>query len=154
MTLAFQRLITPAAGHSKPNNRFEVEDRLNVAVVFTSETGTIAALKRAGALADRLAGRITLIVPQIVPYPVPLESPPILLDFSEHQFHEIAEGSPVETAVEIYLCRDRGETVEAVLERRSLVVIGGSKRWWQTAEQRLARRLRRAGHEVIFTETE
>ena len=54
----------------------------------------------------------------------------------------------------IYLCRDRVETLTAVLSPHSLVVIGGRKRWWPTAEKRLARKLRRAGHEVIFTETE
>jgi len=46
------------------------------------------------------------------------------------------------------------ETLKAVLSQRSLVVVGGHKRWWPTPEKRLARKLRRAGHEVIFTETE
>jgi len=36
-----------------------------------------------------------------------------------------------------------------------LVVIGGRQHWWwPTQEKALARTLRRAGHEVIFTETE
>jgi hypothetical protein len=41
-----------------------------------------------------------------------------------------------------------------VLSPRSLVIVGGRKRRWPTAEERLARQLRRNGHEVIFTETE
>lgn len=154
MALALEKLLVPAAGRPKPPRRDESERRLEVAVVFTSAASTIAALRKAGALADRLRARINLVVPQVVPHPLPLESPPVLLDFSERRFREIATESPVETTVQIYLCRDRLETLKSVLARRSLVVIGGRKRWWPTREESLARKLRRAGHEVIFTETE
>jgi hypothetical protein len=66
----------------------------------------------------------------------------------------IASHSRVQTTVVIYLCRDRMDMLDTVLSPRSLVVLGGHKRWWPTAEKRLASNLRRAGHEVIFTETE
>jgi hypothetical protein len=112
------------------------------------------ALRTAGVLALSLGARITLLVPQIVPYPLPLDSPPVLIDFSEKRFREIAETSAVEATVRIYLCRDRMETLQAVLAPRSLIVIGGARRWWPTREKTLARQLRRAGHEVVFAETE
>jgi hypothetical protein len=150
--LAFQKLLVPAGGHPSPPQRNESECRLEVAVVFTSVTPTIAALKEAGAHADRLRVRINLVVPQIVPYPLPLESPPVMLDFCERRFREIAAESRVETTVQIYLCRDRLEMLKSVLTPRSLVVIGGRKRWWPTREKSLVQKLRRAGHEVIFTE--
>jgi hypothetical protein len=154
MALAFKKLLVPAIGRPTPPEHDASEHRLEVAVVFTSAAPTIAALKKAGALADRLGVRINLVVPQIVPFPLPLESPPVLLDFSEHRFREIAAESPVETAVQIYLCRDGWEMLKSVLAPRSLVVIGAHKRWWPTREKSLARKLRRAGHEVIFIETE
>ena len=154
MALAFQKRLFRANDRPTPPRQEESEHRLEVAVVFTSATPTIAALKRAGALADKLSARINMVVPQIVPFPLPLESPPVLLEFSERRFREIAMASPVETTVHIYLCRDRLETLKSVLPPRSLVVIGGMKRWWPTREKSLARQLRRAGHEVIFTETE
>jgi hypothetical protein len=78
----------------------------------------------------------------------------MLIDFSERRFQQIAEESPVETTVQIYLCRDRTETLKSVLAPCSLVVVGGPKRWWPTREKTLARQLRRAGHEVVFTEME
>ena len=105
-------------------------------------------------MAGSLNGRIKLVAPQIVPYHLPLESPPVLLDFSEHRLREIATESPVETTVQIYLCRDSWETLKTVLAPHSLVVVGGKRRWWPTKEEKLARRLRRAGYEVIFAETE
>jgi hypothetical protein len=154
MSLALERVLAPAPGFPRPPAIVETESRLNVAVIFTSVQSTLAALKKAGALANRLSGRITLVVPQVVPYPLPLTSPPVLVDWNEKRFRVIAGQSPVETTVQIYLCRDRLETLTAVLSPRSLVVVGGPKRWWPTAEKRLARTLRRAGHEVIFTETE
>ncbi len=153
MVLAFERRITPSR-RATPSTG-ESEGRLRVAVVFTFGDATLAAMRRAGALADKLNGRITLIVPQIVPYPLPLESPPVLLDFSERRLRELAVESAVETTIRIYLCRDRIATLKSVLAPRSLVVVGGRRRlWWRTREQRLARQLRHAGHEVIFTETE
>ena len=154
MSLALERVLAPSPGYPAPPVIEKTESRLNVAVVFTSVEATLAALKKAGALANRLSGRITLVVPQVVPYPLPLTSPPVLLDWNEKRFRVIAGESPVETTVQIYLCRDRLETLITVLSPHSLVVVGGPKRWWPTAEKRLARTLRRAGHEVILTETE
>ena len=154
MSLAFERVLTPSPGFPAPPAIEDMESRLNVAVVFTSVEATLTALREAGALANRLSGRITLLVPQLVPYPLPLTSPPVLLDWNEKRFRVLAGESPVETTVLIYLCRDRLETLSTVLSSRSLVVVGGRKRWWPTAEQRLAQKLRRAGHEVVFTETE
>jgi hypothetical protein len=154
MTLALQKVLDPAAGFPDRPETGESESRLNLDVVFTSVEPTLAALKKAGALASRLNGRITLVVPQIVPYPLPLKTPPVLIEFNERRFRIIASESRVETTVRIYLCRDPSETLAEVLKPRSIVVLGGRRRWWPTAEERLARKLRRVGHEVIFTETE
>lgn len=153
MLLAFQKPLLPATGSPAPGAG-EFESKLNVDVVFTSIEPTLAALKKAGALAGRLNARITLLVPQIVPYPLPLASPPVLLDFNERRFRVIANQSPVETMVRLYLCRDRLETLASVLKPHSVVVVGGRRRWWPTPEKRLAGKLRRAGHEVILAETE
>jgi hypothetical protein len=128
--------------------------RLNISVIFTSVPATMAALRTAGALASRLNGCITLVVPEVVPYHLPLNKPPVLHDWNERRFRLLAEGSPVATSVRFYLCRDREETLAKVLKPHSLVVIGGKKRWWPTSESRLARKIRRLGHEVIFTEME
>jgi hypothetical protein len=154
MSLVLEKLLVPAAGSPNRPAGEASESRLEISVVFTSVEYTIAALKKAAALANRLSARITLMVPQIVPYPLPLTSPPVLLDFSERRFRVIAAESPVETSVRLYLCRDRWETLNVVLKPRSVVVLGGRKTWWPTQEKTLARRLRRAGHEVIFAEME
>ncbi|HLI83221.1 MAG TPA: hypothetical protein VKV17_04840 [Bryobacteraceae bacterium] len=126
---------------------------MEISVVFTGAEFTAAALKRAAVLAGNLDARITLIVPQVVPFPLPIASPPVLLDFQEARLREIATLTPAETVVRIYLCRDRWRLLEAVLRPHSLIVLGARTEWrWLTREHRLARKLRRAGHEVVMAE--
>ncbi len=153
--LALERVVSPAAGHPAWPETEQRNERLNITVIFTSVEATLAALRRAGALAGSLGARITLLALQVVPFPLPLESPPVLLDWNERRFRTIAGRSPVETTVRLYLCRDRIETVKSALGANSVIVIGGTASWWPfTAEKRLARALRRAGHEIVFAETE
>jgi hypothetical protein len=149
--LVFETVLYPAGGEKAHPH----DARLDISVVFTSVKSTLAALRRAATLANSLRGRITLLVPQVVPYPLPLESPPVLLDWNERRFRTIAAESPVETTVRIYLCRDPLDTLRSVLRSRSIVILGGRDRWWwHSAEGRLVRQLRKAGHEAILTGTE
>jgi hypothetical protein len=152
--LALERKLRPLTGHPIHPTDSGPEAKLNISVVFTSVDATLTALRAAARLASSLSAQITLLVPQVVPFPVPLESPPVLLDWNERRFRVIAAESPVETTVQIYLCRDRLDALGTVLLPRSIVVIGSRRRWWPTAERRLARHLRRSGHEVIVTEME
>jgi hypothetical protein len=155
MAIVLEKHLTPAIGRPGLVEVGREDSRLDIAVVFTSVESTLAALRHASSLSHSLAGRITLLVPQIVPYTLPLTSPPVLIDWNERRFRVIAEASPVDITVRLYLCRDRDETLKQVPSRRSLVVLGGPRRWWRfTAEKRLARKLRRSGHEVVFIETE
>ncbi|HEX5230335.1 MAG TPA: hypothetical protein VFW44_21630 [Bryobacteraceae bacterium] len=133
----------------------ETDRRLNMSVIFNSVESTRAALIEAGALAKSLSGRITLLVPQVVPYPLPLDPPSVLVEFNEKRFRVIASNSPIETTVHVYLCRDKIQTLTSVLRPGSIVVLSGRKRWWwRTRDEVLARKLRRAGHKVIFKEME
>ena len=152
MALALERMIAPVTGAPVRPFTEETGSKLDISVVFTSIEATLTALKEAGNLASSLGGRITLIVPQIVPYPLPLTSPPVLIDFSERRLRVIASNSKVETRVSIYLCRNPLEILRSVLRPHSLVVIGSRKSWWPTAEKRLAAKLRHFGHQVVVTE--
>ncbi|HEY7334985.1 MAG TPA: hypothetical protein VH639_08885 [Bryobacteraceae bacterium] len=151
MDSAFERVLAPSTERPQAE---EVQPKLNVFVVFTSIEATLAALKTAGNLAVRLDARIMLLAPQVVPYPLPLNNPPVSLEWNKRRLRLIAGQSQVETTLHVYLCRDRWQTLESVLSAHSLVVLGGRRLWWSTPESRLARKLRQAGHEVILMETE
>jgi hypothetical protein len=127
---------------------------LKVTVVYTSDQATLSAMQEAAVLAGSLQARLTLVYPQIVPYPRPVTSPPVLPEFTERRLRALASQIPVDTEIHVCLCRDPEDALATELAPRSVVVLGGRKRWWPTAEKSLAQRLRRAGHEVIFTETE
>src|SRR2546430_627774 len=83
--------------------------KLEIAVIFTSAEATIAAINRASTLLRGLNGHISLVVANTVPYPLTLENPPVSLDFNKQCLLEIAQASPAETTVHLYLCRCRSE---------------------------------------------
>jgi hypothetical protein len=141
------------------------QSQLTISVIYTSVNATLAALRKAAELADSLGAHIILVAPQVVPYPLPLEQPPVRRDWNAKHFCTMAAQCPVETTVHFYLCRDFSETLLNVLKPSALVVIGSGKRWrwptfclptlyWPTKEERLAKKLTKAGHEVILAETE
>jgi hypothetical protein len=123
---------------------------LELTVLFTGLTNTLRALDKAAELAHDLNAHIRLVVPQVVPYPLALESPPVLLEFNKNRFRALAQVQRLATCVEIFLCRDAEALLDEILPAHSTVVIGGRRRWWPTAEERLARRLHKQGHETIF----
>ena len=124
---------------------------LEVNVVYTRLPGTAQALNAASRLARGLGARVAVHVLQAIPYPLALKSPPVSVQFAEEQLLALAGEQPVETNIQMYLCRDLTETIRRVLKPDSVVIIGGRKRWWPTPEHRLARTLRRDGHHVILT---
>jgi hypothetical protein len=154
MAFVLERPLAPSPVRPSGTGTDGRESNLDVSVIFTSIEPTLRALEQAATLAKRLAGRITLVVPQIVPYPLPLSSPPVLLEFNEKRFFTIANESHVETTVHIYLCRDRLQALTKILRPQSLVVLGGRKQWWPTGESRLVKRLKGLGHEVVLVESE
>ena len=155
MSPSIQKIPARATGLPTQPGAKEAGQQLNISVVFTSVKSTLAALKEAGTLANSLGAQIKLLVPQVVPHPLPLETPPVLVEFNEKRFRVIANQSPVETSVQVYLCREKIRTLLSILKPGSIVVLGGRKGWfWPTRDEILARELRRAGHEVIFREME
>lgn len=125
-------------------------ESLEVCVLHTRAKQTLEALRTANALAEGLA-RIRLLVLQVVPYPLPLNEPQVPLAFTKDSFRALLEDAEADACVDIRLCRDKEQMIEATFPHRSLIVIGGRRRWWPTAEGRIAKQLERLGHQVVFT---
>ena len=132
----------------------EHEPRAEIFFVFTSPGLTTAALKKAGDLAAHLRARVLILLARVVPYPLAIVNPPVATTFDEAQIRSIATGCPAETRVLLCLCRDEWDMLSMALTPNSIVVLGRRRKWWPTRETRLAKRLRLAGHHVIFAETE
>jgi hypothetical protein len=126
----------------------------SVFVIFTSTTGTLKALEKAAEVVTPFDARIMIIAVQVVPFPLPLDRPPVPFEFIIRRFRDMATRFPKKTRVSAYVCRDQIEALKQILPPGSPIVIGIRKTWWPTRDRRLARKLRRAGHEVTLVETE
>jgi hypothetical protein len=126
------------------------EERLEVNVIFTTYSGTLAALELASRLGANLGACPKVLMLYAVLYALPLEKPAVSIEFLEERVRAVTRVAPTTTTAQIFLCRDSRRTVSRVLQPHSLIVMGGKKRWWPTTEQSLAMLLRKEGHEVIF----
>jgi hypothetical protein len=129
----------------------DLSDRkLDLKVIFTDLPKTAAALAAARTMAQGLGAHITLMVAQVVPYPLPLAAPDVPVEFTERMLESLACNKDVEdTVIEIDLCRDRNETIRRALPPDSLVIVGARKWRWPSWERSLARMLRQDGRRVL-----
>jgi hypothetical protein len=136
--------LTPIAAPAAADTEVEVN------LVVTTLQGASAVLGAASSLLRDLRGRIVVHLAQAIPYPLPLDAPPVSLESIHRRMIALSARWPVPIRVEVYLCRDRAETIRKVLQPGSLVMMEGRKRWWPTREQALARKLERDGHRVVL----
>jgi hypothetical protein len=137
-----------AAGQT-PSMSFDVEPE--VIVIFTSDKGTQAALRAAAQVARAGGKGMLLVIPEMVSFSLAYENPPIAVDHLVQRLWPCISALGLAMRVQVILCNDEISALERMLKSPSLIFLGGSAgRWWPTEEHRLARSLRRQGHEVIF----
>jgi hypothetical protein len=129
-------------------------ERLQVNVLYTSQSGTLAALKVASRLSANLGTHPKVLRLYAVPYTLPLERAAVPIDSLEEQLRALACESTTEFTARIYLCRESRWTLRELFPPHSVIVLAGRKRWWPTKEQRWTRVLKKEGHEVIFVNSE
>lgn len=133
-----------------------VSGPLEVNVVITDSQSTANALKAAESLARDLGARICLRAVIAVPFQLPLERPAVSVPFLQEGLRKLAfrlQNDGFQPRAHLYLCRDRVQGLLQALKPNSLVVIGGRKHWWPTAESQMADALRAKGHRVIFVDS-
>jgi hypothetical protein len=117
----------------------EYSSKLPITILFTTTPDTLHALGKAAHFSRQLGASIQILVAHVVPYPLPIE------------FRSFCEEESIETQIDIRLCRDARQCIHDALRPHSLILIGGGLSWWPlTYGKRLAKRLRRAGHEVVL----
>lgn len=130
------------------------DGKLELRVVFTDMTRTAAALEAACSLSKGLLAQISVVLAQVVPYPAPLTSPPVPLEFTRRVVLDMIGRTAADLeeppSLEIYLCRDRRQTLAREIPRKAVVVVGARSRWWPVWERLLARALRREGRRVVI----
>ena len=130
-------------------------DLLGINVVYTGPEATAAAFRVAEALARGLEATVHVRAAVSVPYHLSVSNPLISLSFLQQLLCGIIERFASTTrqyVLHVYLCRNRIETLLKVLRPSSVLVIGGRRRLWPTAEGRLSKAAISAGHSVAFVD--
>ncbi len=128
--------------------------KLDVNVVFTDMAATASALRRARQCAQALGAQIDLLYWQEVPRFFDLSAPPVSLNFIRRRLYSLTSAfcPDVPVHVRVYLCRHLEWCLERILNRESLVILGGKKRWWISREEKLANKLASRGYMVLFVD--
>ena len=114
---------------------------IEITVLHTDTQTTVKAVETATRLAKDLAAEIRLLVLQVVPYPLSLDTPDVSTEFMQSFFLELASRANVELRVDIRIGRDKRLLLESALQPGSVVLIGARHGWWPTLEGRMAKRL-------------
>ena len=125
------------------------EAHLRLYVLHIGEELTRVALEEAARLAPGLDARITLVAVSLVPFPCSLDCPPVAPRHLHRELSRLAAASPMTADVRIVYARELMTGLRHVLPGAAVVLLAKRRRIWRTAEERLAVRLRRAGHNVV-----
>src|SRR2546425_10610673 len=120
-----------------------------VVIPYTTPELTRTALRHAGVCSD-LDVHVSLVDIQVVPFPCPLNRPPINREFSENRLRKILDDTGLTGQATVLYTRDWLEAFHKVLVPGALVILATKKRWWPTREKKLARSLTTAGHQVML----
>jgi hypothetical protein len=139
------------------DRRIELEQSLRVrdvevAIPFKTSELTVAALESATSLGCQLNVSLRLIHVHVVPYSLPLDKPSVRRDHLENILRRIAERSAIPVQPELVFARDWEEGFRRALRPRSVVLIPIQKSWWRSHDKRMAERLRKHGHQVIWVD--
>jgi hypothetical protein len=115
---------------------------------------TRSALKYAATLANGLNVRLRLVDVHVVPYGVPLDEPTVDPRHLTRRIRNLAHESSLRVSAEVVYARDWEQGLKRSLSPGSLVLMAIKRSWWPTSEKRLAARLRKLGHQVIWVECE
>ena len=127
---------------------------LQIVIPHRSPELTRSALKYAATLAMDLNVRLRLIDVHVVPYGVPLDAPTVDPRHLARRVRSLAMQSELPISAEVIYARDWELGLRRALAPGSLVLMAMKRSWWPTKDKRLAARLRKLGHQVMWVECE
>ncbi len=144
-----------------PKTQAARQTALHLSVIFTGQSATRAALRKAAQLAGGLDALVRVIVLKAVPYPLPIDTPPVAMRFDRERMLTFVSENSDDASVLMCYCRDEVDALLYLLQinlhllrSNSIIVIAGKKRrWLPTKEQLIASKLQEAGHRVVFVDS-
>jgi hypothetical protein len=129
---------------------FGPREAIEIVIPYTEWQLGLAAVDRAAALAARLSATVRLIAVHTVPYPMPFGCPALAHAWLVEQLVDLASRSPLTVHPQVILARSRFEGFRAAMQAESTVLLATYRRFWKTAEDRLADMLAGEGHKVAL----
>ena len=127
---------------------------LDIVIPYKTSKLTQAALECAMSLGQGLDTRFRLIHVHVVPYALPLDKPDVCPDHLKDSLQRIAKKCAAPISPELVFARDWETGFRRTLRPHSVVLIPIRKGWWRSHDKRMAERIRRHGHQVIWMEYE
>lgn len=121
---------------------------VEVVLPYTNAALTAHALQALRPFVEGLHTPLTIMAVHVVPFPAPLEASVGIRARLECELAAVARACSAPVRVSLVFARDWQQAYLSQLPRRSLVVIAAANRWWQTREEKLAKRLAREGYAV------
>jgi hypothetical protein len=125
---------------------------LQIVIPHRTPELTRAALNYAASLSSDLDVHLRLIDVHVVPYGVPLDEPTVNPQYLKRRIRNLARESTLPISPEIIYTRDWEQGLRRALSPGSVVLMAIKRSWWPTSEKRLAARLRKIGHQVMWVE--
>jgi hypothetical protein len=125
-----------------------------VVIPYRTPMLTRAALKCAAQFAEGKNVQLRLIDVCVVPYGRDLAEAPVNRNRRERRLKILAQESPLHVSAEVFYARKWEHGFRRALSPASVVLLPIKISSWQSAEKRLAARLRKLGHEVVWVEAE
>jgi hypothetical protein len=125
-----------------------------IVVPFTEWAVTVAVIERAVTLTAKLDAHLMLLAVHTVPYPLPFGCPAAAHARLVEQLIDLAGRSPLPVNPQVVVARSFTEGFRHALKPESTILLGTRRRFWKTAEQRMAESLAADGHHVALVHIE
>jgi hypothetical protein len=122
-------------------------------IPFRDPKLTKSALDYAAGLISKEEDFVRLIDVQVVPYGVPLNHPGVDARYLQRRLKELGRESELRVSPQVTFARVWEQGFRRVLPHGATVLIPFRRSEWNSSEKRLASRLRRQGHQVIWVES-
>jgi hypothetical protein len=142
-----------AAGVSRRERNADAVRTDGLYVVYTTPDETLAAVRAAVAFARPQGIPVTLVHFWTRPYGQAIDAPCGISPIAADTFVERLATEGLVVRPHVYACRDSNAAIADALPRRSLVFVGGRRRWRTTMSERSRRALEAAGHLVVLVDT-
>jgi len=149
-TLPLFRASGGRTASDRPGRRSTGRAPQQVYVLYTDVEETLCAVRVADQLASAIGGGVTVIHFRMFGFAEPLDHPAGLSPVETDAFKARLAAVDCDARVRVCLCRNAREALRSVLDRHSLVVIGGRRRWWPTPSNHWRRMLEAEGYVVVF----